>query len=87
MKIHLSLVDVSLLRAEHYINDIPITLLISHIALDCSDSFVLNQGDVLILSNKYLLHKRGECSISFQPSMDKKNLFYKRRQMNSMRFY
>lgn len=87
MKIHLSLVDVSLLRSEHYINDIPITLIIAHIALDCSDDFVLNQGDVLILSNQYLLHKRGECSIGFQSSANKENQIYKSRQMNSMRFY
>lgn len=87
MKIHLSLVDVSLLRAEHYINDIPITLIIAHIALDCSDDFVLNQGDVLILSNKYLLHKRGECSIGLQSSANEENQLYKSRQMNSMRFY
>lgn len=87
MKIHLSLVDVSLLRAEHYINDIPITLIIAHIALERSNDFVLNQGDVLILSNKYLLHKRGECSISFKSSAIEKNQLYKSRQINSMRFY
>jgi hypothetical protein len=86
MRIHLSLVDASLLKVEHYINGIPITVIIENIALNKSTDFVLDQGDVLILSNKYLLHKRGECSINIQSSINNNN-FCMSRKMNSIRFY
>lgn len=86
MKIHLSLVDESLLQPEHYINNIPITTILSQIALNYSHDFVLDKGDVLIMSNKYVLHKRGECSIKIKSSLNDKNGFYSSRKMNSMRF-
>jgi hypothetical protein len=86
MKVHLSLVDESLLQPEHYINNIPITRILSQIALNYSEDFVLDKGDVLIMSNKYVLHKRGESSIKIKSSLNDKSDFYSSREMNSMRF-
>mgnify|MGYP000456260636 CR=1 FL=1 len=85
MRIHLSLVDSSLLKSEHYIDGISIVVIIGHIALNKSTDFVLDQGDVLIISNKYLLHKRGECSVNIQSGINNNN--FMSREMNSMRFY
>lgn len=86
MKIHLALVDESLLKAVHYINNIPITTILRQIALSYSHDFVLDKGDVLIISNKYVLHKRGECSINIKHNLNSKHVFYSGRTMNSMRF-
>lgn len=87
MKIHLSLVDESLLQSEHhYINNIPITTVLSQIALNYSYDFALDKGDVLIMSNRYILHKRGECSIEIKSSINDGGSFYSSREMNSMRF-
>ncbi|SKB31042.1 hypothetical protein [Malaciobacter marinus] len=79
MKLHLKLVDSQKLGAEHYIDGIPISELINQIALSISKDFVLNKGDIAIFSNRYLLHKRGECSIDL--------INRKSRELNSMRFF
>ena len=79
MKIHIKYVDTSKLKKEHYIENISLVELINQISLNLATDIVLDKGDILILSNKFLLHKRGECSIDL---IDNKS-----RELNSMRFF
>ncbi len=79
MKIHIKYVDTSQLNKEHYVGKISLSELINQISLNLSTDIVLNKGDVLILSNRFILHKRGECSIDL--------INHKSRELNSMRFF
>lgn len=79
MKIHIKYVDTSQLKKEHYIGNVSLVELINQISLSLSVDIVLNKGDILILSNRFLLHKRGECSIDL--------INNKSRELNSMRFF
>lgn len=79
MKIHIKYVDTSKLKKEHYIDNISLVELINQISLNLATDIVLDKGDVLILSNRFILHKRGECSIDL--------INNKCREMNSMRFF
>ncbi len=79
MKIHIKYVDTSKLKKEHYIENISLVELINQISLNLATDIVLDKGDILIISNKFLLHKRGECSINLIEN--------KSRELNSMRFF
>lgn len=79
MKIHIKMIDISKLTDEHFINGVPLNELINQLALCNSFDFVLDKGDVVIFSNKFVIHKRGECSIDL---INKKS-----RKLNSMRFF
>lgn len=79
MKIHIKYVDTSKLGKEHYIENISLVELINQISLNLATDIVLNKGDILILSNRFLLHKRGECSLDL--------INNKSRELNSMRFF
>lgn len=50
--------------------------------IDGSEDVCLNAGDVLLISNHHALHRRGECSVSFDS--DKK--VWRSRSMASIRF-
>ena len=82
IKLHLSTVDLSKLQDKHFIKNISIVELLNQLALNLSKDFVLDQGDIVIFSNKYALHKRGEASLDIE-SINK----YKSRKMNSIRFF
>ena len=47
----------------------------------CTD-FVLDRGDVALVSNRIALHRRGECSIEFLPEGG-----YLSRKISTLRFY
>lgn len=82
IKIHFSYIDLAKLTKEHFIADISIVELLNQVALNLSTDFVLDEGDVVIFSNRYALHKRGECSLNIQ-SIDN----YESRKLNSIRFF
>lgn len=79
MKIHIKYIDTSKLKKEHYIDNISLVELINQISLNLAIDIVLDKGDILILSNRFILHKRGECSIDI--------INNKSRELNSMRFF
>ncbi len=79
MKIHTKMIDIKKLTKEHFIKNVPLSELINQLALYLSIDFVLDEGDVVIFSNKYVIHKRGECSIDL--------LNQKSRKLNSIRFF
>ena len=79
MTIHLKIIDKLKLTKEHLINGIFLNDIINHISLSEGENLVLDSGDVIIMSNKFLLHKRGECSIDL--------INEKSREINSIRFY
>jgi hypothetical protein len=82
IKIHLSTIDLSKLKKEHFFENVSIIELLNQLGLNLSIDFVLDQGDIVIFSNKYAMHKRGEASL------DIKNINnYKSRKMNSIRFF
>jgi len=82
IKIHLSTVDVSKLKKEHFFENVSIVELLNQLGLNLSIDFVLDQGDIVIFSNKYAMHKRGEVSLNIT-SLNS----YKSRKMNSIRFF
>jgi len=82
IKIHLSTIDLSKLKKEHFFENVSIVELINQLGLNLSIDFVLDQGDIVIFSNKYAMHKRGEASLDIE-SINK----YKSRKMNSIRFF
>jgi len=75
MKIHLRYIDRTKLNKDiiYLIN------LVEQVAMNLSKSITLNKGDVLLFSNKTLLHKRGECSIDLLNNQS--------RELNSIRFF
>ncbi len=82
-RLHLSIIDLKKLQQDkHYFQKISIVELINQLALNLSKDFVLDEGDVVIFSNRYVLHKRGEVSLDFK-SLD----HYNSREINSMRFF
>lgn len=82
MKLHLAMIDLSKLRDEHFINEVSIVELLTQLSLDLSKDFVLDKGDIVIFSNKYTLHRRGEVSLNMK-NIDS----YTSRKMNSIRFF
>lgn len=50
--------------------------------IDVAEDVCLESGDLLIVSNYHALHRRGECSVSF----DDKNNVWQSRKMASLRF-
>ena len=82
IKIHLSTIDLSKLKKEHFFEDVSIVELINQLGLNLSIDFVLDQGDIVIFSNKYAMHKRGEASLDIENINN-----YKSRKMNSIRFF
>lgn len=79
MKIHTKMIDITKLKKIHFVDKIPLNELINQLSLHLSSDFVLNKGDIAIFSNKYSIHKRGECSIDL--------INNKSRKLNSMRFF
>lgn len=82
LKFHISMVDLSKLKDEHFIDNVSVVELLNQLSLNLSKDFVLDQGDIVIFSNKYALHKRGEASLDMQSINE-----YKSRKMNSIRFF
>lgn len=50
--------------------------------IDVSEDVCLDIGDLIVISNHHALHRRSECSVSF----DTENKFWRSRKMASMRF-
>lgn len=63
--IHPKYIAEDLLEEKHYINGVTIPNFISEIAKWLSYDFVLNSSDVIMVSNKLFLHRRGEASVDF----------------------
>lgn len=55
---------------------------INCVLMDIADDISLNKGDLLIVSNYKMLHRRSECSIKF----DSKNSCWQSRRMATIRF-
>jgi len=83
VRIHPNYIDESSLEAHHYIGDVAIHHLISNIAQSISFDFVLDSGDILIVSNKLCLHRRNEATVVFQDSLSQ----WKGRKLNTLRFF
>jgi hypothetical protein len=83
IRLHPKYVEENLLEKQHYIDGIPIHHLISDIVQSIADDFVLNASDVLIVSNKFCLHRRGESTVVF----DKTFTQWKGRILNTLRFF
>lgn len=83
IRLHLFFVAEDLFSEYHYVDGKPINRLINAMATEISKDVVLNKGDIMILSNKTFLHKRGECSIKFSDSFDS----YESRATRTIRFY
>lgn len=83
IRLHPKYVDEKALESKHYIENIPIHKLISDIAQSIADDFVLNRGDILIVSNKFCLHRRGEATVIFRETLSK----WEGRKVNTLRFF
>lgn len=82
IKIHFVYIDLTKLTKEHFIENVSIVELINQVALNLSTDFVLDEGDIVIFSNKYAIHKRGESSLNIH-SIDN----YESRRLRSLRFF
>jgi len=82
IRMHLLTVDLSKLKKEHFLEDVSIVELLNQLSLSLSIDFVLDEGDIVIISNKYALHKRGETSLDITNINN-----YKSRKINSIRFF
>lgn len=83
IRFHPKYVDENELKSEHFFKGIPIHNLISDVAHSIADDFVLNSKDVLIVSNKFCLHRRGESTVVF----DKELSNWRGRKLNTLRFF
>lgn len=83
IRIHPNYIDESSFEAHHYIGEVAIHDLISNVAQSISFDFVLNSGDILIVSNKYCLHRRSEATVIFKNSLSQ----WKGRKLNTLRFF
>lgn len=63
--VHPKYIAKDLLQEIHYINGITVTDFISEVAKYLSYDFALNSSDIVIVSNKLFLHRRGEASVDF----------------------
>lgn len=79
MKCHLSFLDKQ--KCFHLIHSIPLHALLENLCMQYATNLVLNTGDILVISNKYALHKRTECSVHFDETGKIKS-----REMISIRF-
>lgn len=55
---------------------------INCVLMDISEDICLNKGDLLVVSNYEMLHRRGECSIKFDPISE----YWHSRKMATIRF-
>lgn len=83
IRLHPKYVEEHFLEHQHYIDGIPIHHLISDVAQSIADDFVLNAGDILIVSNKFCLHRRGEATVIFDKTLSQ----WKGRVLNTLRFF
>lgn len=83
MKIHTLLVDKKLLQPDHFFDGIAIQDLVHEVAMEVSQDFVLDIGDIVIFSNEHCLHRRGEASVVFGNKISN----WAGRLINSVRFY
>lgn len=81
IKFHFENIIESLLNESHKINGEYIHKIIEAVALNVSKDFVLEKGDIVIASNKFCFHRRGECSLDFE-----KNKYYGRK-IRTIRFW
>lgn len=83
IRIHPNYIDESSFEPKHYFDGVAIHHLISDVAQSISHDFVLNSGDILIVSNKYCLHRRSEASVIFGKNLSQ----WKGRKLNTLRFF
>lgn len=81
IKFHFENIIENLLNESHTINGEYIHNIIETIALNVSEDFVLEKGDIVIASNKFCLHRRGECSLNFDKNK------YSGRRIRTIRFW
>lgn len=82
MRFHPLYVADNLLDESHFFGGVPVHSLVSIFAQDVAEDFVLNSGDVLVVSNKYCLHRRGEATIKFNGGVSD----WCGRKLNTLRF-
>lgn len=83
IRLHPKYVVENMLSSEHYIDGIAIHKLISDVSQSIAADFALNSGDVLIVSNKFCLHRRGEATVKFGEALSRWN----GRKVNTLRFF
>ncbi|MFZ4503761.1 MAG: TauD/TfdA family dioxygenase [Methylovulum sp.] len=83
IRIHPNYIDENSLEPKHYIDGVAVHHLISNVAQSISHDFVLNSGDILIVSNKSCLHRRNEATVIFEESLSQ----WKGRKLNTLRFF
>lgn len=64
LRLHTSLMPAGRIKS---FDDLPLKHIIEAVCSDIANELVLDQGDLLIVSNHFALHKRSECSFSFNP--------------------
>lgn len=79
LRLHTSLMPQG--RIESFDN-LPLKSIVEAVCGDIAHEVVLDQGDLLIVTNHVALHRRAECSIEFNPN----NGSFKSREMATVRF-
>ncbi len=83
IRFHPGLVDYTKLNESHFVDGNCITEIIEAVALEVCNDICLDRGDLLVVSNKSMLHRRGECTVRFHHSIRK----WDGRRINTIRFY
>jgi hypothetical protein len=81
IKIHTRLVADDLLPESAYIGDVAIHRAISLAALDVAIDLALGAGDAVLFSNRTCLHRRGECTMTYDTGQHR----WVGRRINSVR--
>ena len=79
-RLHTSLIGAAL--TQKFLIDTPLRDAIDAVCGDVAQDIVLDQGDLLIVSNHIALHRRSECTLAFDPDGSS----FKSREMASIRF-
>lgn len=79
LRLHTSLMPPGRIKS---FDNLPLKHIIEAVCSDVADEFVLDQGDLLIVSNHFALHRRSECSFSY----DAHDGTFTSREMATVRF-
>lgn len=83
IRLHPKYVAEDALESRHYVGNVAIHHLISDVAQSIADDFVLDSDDILVVSNKFCLHRRGEATVTFEKDLSQ----WKGRKVNTLRFF